>query len=248
MDKARIKLRNVAILMRKSGLSYGEISKKTHIPKSTLSLWLKDIKLPLKYRKKFYTKQIQILSRGPQSQRERRKREIESILKSSAEDIKTPVSEDAFKLFGAALYWGEGSKGSRLQITNSDPRLIVFMTHWFEKIFCIKRSKMKARLNIYPQQNDLEMKKFWSDITEIPISNFGKSYIKPLNSGYRKNNLYYGTIRIEIPKSADLVHKVFSWTQIMTKTEKERAKKIEKKWIRLTNTKRPANLNSELPS
>src|SRR3990167_2632062 len=87
------------------------------------------------------------------------------------------------------------------------------MVKWFEKIFSLMSKQLKARLNIYPQQNELEIKKFWSKLTRIPIENFGKSYIKPPNKKYRKNNLYYGTIRIEVPKSADRVHEVFGWTR-----------------------------------
>lgn len=224
------------------GLSYGEIKKKTGVSKGTLSFWLKGVVLKPEHRTKLYTKQIQTLSRGPQSQKERRKREIDKIVKSAKREIATPLSEQAFKLFGAALYWGEGSKGNVFQITNSDPRLILFMVNWIEKIFLVKRGVLRARLNIYPQQNELEIKKFWSNLTGIPISNFGKSYVKPLSSGYKKNNLYYGTIRIEVPRSGDYIHHVYGWTQAVLEREDVKAKKIERRWIRLTKVNKPVNL------
>lgn len=236
-------------MLRKRGLSYNEIRKKLDnaVSKSTLSLWLKSIPLKSEYKKRLYTKQVQTLSRGSQSQKERRKREINEIVKRAKEEIATPISEGTFKLFGAALYWGEGSKGNRLQVTNSDPCLILLMVRWIEKIFKIKRKNLKARLNIYPQQNEKEIKNFWSDLTGIPVENFGKSYIKPLSKGYKVNNLYYGTIRIEVPKSGDYTHRVYGWTQAVLEYEALKAKEIERKWIRLTKVNRPVNLKINRP-
>ncbi|HEY9586195.1 MAG TPA: hypothetical protein VJJ27_00950 [Candidatus Paceibacterota bacterium] len=238
-----------AISLRKTGLSYNEIRKKLNnsIAKSTLSLWLKSIPLTPKHRARLYTKQIQILSRGPQSQKERRKREVDKILKEAKREIMTPLSEQTFKLFGAALYWGEGSKGNVFQVTNSDPRLILFMVNWIEKVFHIKKVSLRARLNIYPQQNEKEIKDFWSELTNIPVKNFGKSYVKPLSKGYKKNNLYYGTVRIEVPKSGDYIHRVYGWTQAVLESENAKATKVEKKWIRLTRKNRPVNLETYHP-
>ncbi|MDI6733884.1 MAG: hypothetical protein QMD50_00090 [Patescibacteria group bacterium] len=101
---------------------------------------------------------------------------------------------------------------------------------------------MKARLNIYPQQNREEIKRFWSDLTGIPIKNFGKSYVKPFSKGYKKNNLYYGTIRVEVPKSGDYIHRVYGWTQAVLEREDVKVKNIERRWVRLTKINRPVNL------
>lgn len=235
-------LKEEAARLRRNGLSYGEIRKKINVSKSTLSLWLKSIPLKPEYRKRLYTKQIQVLSRGTQSQKERRKREVGEIITHAKKEIVTPLSDQAFKLFGAALYWGEGTKGNLFQVTNSDPRLILFMVNWIEKVLHVKRTEMKARLNIYPQQNESEVKRFWSDLTGIPTKNFGKSYVKPLSKGYKKNNLYYGTMRIEVPKSGNYIHRVYGWTQAVLEKEDLKAKKIEKRWVRLTKVIRPINL------
>lgn len=228
--------------MRKQGHSYGEIRKKIGVSKGTLSAWLKDIPLSPEHRERLYTKQIQILSRGPQSQKERRKRQVDGIIEGSKSEIAIPLSEQAFKLFGAALYWGEGTKGNMFQVTNSDPRLILFMARWIEKIFHVKRTALKARLNVYPQQDEVRIKKFWSELTGIPLKNFGKTYVKPFSRDYKTNNLYYGTMRIEVPKSGDYIHQVYGWTQAVLQREDTYVRVIEKRWVRLTNTKRPVNL------
>lgn len=204
-------LKRKAILLRKKGLSYNEIRKQINIAKSTLSLWLRDIRLNDDHRERLYNKRIHFLSFGPRSQKERRQREVEEIIKSAMGEMRGKLSAESFRLFGAALYCAEGSKGGVCQFTNSDPSLISFMVKWFRDVFNIKVSDMKARLNIYSIQDEKIIKKFWSDLTGIPMSNFGKSYIKVPGSGFKKNKWYYGTMRLEIPKSVDIKHRIFGW-------------------------------------
>ena len=238
------KLKFKAILLRKRGLSYNEIAKKIGVSKSTLSFWLKSVLLKPEYQKRFYTKQIEILSRGSQSQKERRAREVKEIIQKAKSEIKFPLSLEAYRLMGAALYWAEGSKGKAFQMTNSDPYLIKFFVHWVEKNFGVPIKNLRIRLNIYPQQNEHKIKRFWSELTGIPLSNFGKSYVKPFSTGYKKNNLYYGTARVEVPKSADLVHMVFGWIQGTLVDIKKGTENTEKRWRSLANSSRPVNLKN----
>ena len=144
---------------------------------------------------------------------------------------------------GTALYWAEGSKGKTFEITNSDPYLILFMVRWVNSIFKVPAKDLKARLNIYPQQNDLTIKRFWSDLTGVPLNNFGKTYVKPLSKGYKKNNLYYGTIKIYVPKSTDRKYMVFGWINKILKDMDPRVKFVERKWESFTKISRPVNLN-----
>lgn len=154
---------------------------------------------------------------------------------------------ETYRLFGAALYWAEGTKKGGLVFTNSDPHLILFMIKWLEKIFAIKPSSLKAYLNIYSQQNDRLTKKFWADLCKIPIRNFGKSYIKPENKGYKKNNLYYGTIKISVPKSTDLKLRKFGWVQKIFEGMGPHTKLVQEKWGRLKKIERPVNLGDMHP-
>ena len=149
------------------------------------------------------------------------------------------MNSKAYKLFGAALYWAEGSKTSHFSITNSDPYLILFMVKWFKKVFQVEPDQLRASLNIYSQQNERELKKFWSDLTEIPVKNFGRSYVKPPNKGYKKNNLYFGTIRVLVPKGTDMRHRTFGWIQGALQPIQQHIELTQKRWISLTNTNRP---------
>ncbi len=235
--------KNTARRLRKKGLSYGEITRRTGIAKSTLSLWLKYVSLSSADKKRLYSKQVKALSLGSRSQHARREHEVNFIIQEAKKEIGISLSTESLRLMGAALYWAEGSKRARrVQITNSDPHLILFSVIWIEKVFGISADDLRARLNIYSRQNDNAIKTFWSDLTGIPVKNFGKSYIKPSGKGFKKNNLYYGTIRIEVPKSADLLHKIFGWIQASLESLAPKTTLVQQKWVRLEKIEEPANL------
>ena len=143
-----------ALSLRKKGWSYGEIRKEVPVAKSTLSLWLKSVRLSPAHRARLYTKKILVLARGASSQKERRQREVDEIVAKARAEIVLPISKKTFKLFGAALYWAEGTKGKNFEVTNSDPVLIAFMAKWFQNVFEIPVERLRARMNIYPQQNE----------------------------------------------------------------------------------------------
>src|SRR3989338_756035 len=145
---AKVNMRVRAIALRKKGLSYNEIRLQVPVSKSSLSLWLKHIRLSPKHRARLYTKQIQILSRGTPSQIERRKREVAVLNENARKEISLPLSLETHRFIGAALYWAEGSKTKNFEITNSDPVLIAFMVQWFHDTFGVPAVRLKVHLNI----------------------------------------------------------------------------------------------------
>jgi hypothetical protein len=242
MDNKSKKYKARAINLRKKGLSYKEIKETIPVSKSTLSIWLKDVLLSSKHRARLYTKQIEILSRGTQSQKERRKREIDSIVEKAEKEINSPLSPESYRVFGAALYWAEGDKKQNFEVTNSDPYLIKFMVEWIGKMFHVSPAVLKAYLNIYPQQNETGLKKFWSSLTHIPVKNFGKSYVKSMSRGYKRNNLYYGTIKIYVPRGTDMRHQVFGWIRGVLQETDGYVKSVQQKWVSLEKVAKPINL------
>ena len=198
-----------------------------------------------KHKKRLYTKNIEFLSWGPKSQRERRLKEISKIINDAEKEISLPLSFDAYRLIGAALYWAEGNKTQKFEVTNSDPHFILFMVKWLDAVFKVSSKDLKAKLNIYPQQNEKELKQFWSQLTGIPIENFNKSFIKPLSKNYKKNNLYYGTIKIAVPKGTNMRHQVFGWVKAILKNVAPDVKLVQKEWKKLREVPRPVNISKK---
>ena len=214
MKEEKYKLqKQIAKELRRKGLSYGKIRKETGIPKSTLSWWLKDFKIAKKHRERLYTKHLELITIGKYSQKVRREQEVKNIMETARKVVSGKLSDDVLRFMGVALYWAEGTKGSRFTITNSDPALVLFMVKWVEKIFNISPANLSACLNIHQNQNDKAIKSFWSDLLSIPLASFGKSYIKPDSKGYKQNELYWGTIKVSIPKSTNLKFEMFGWLE-----------------------------------
>src|SRR3989344_5656358 len=236
-------LKNQAIGLRKKGLSYNEIGKEVGVAKSSLSLWLKDIRLNSEHRKRLYTKQIRVLIEGSNSQKERRARQVEYIVNEAKKEVALPLSSETLKLMGAMLYWAEGRKmKGGMELTNSDPLLILFFVRWLDKLFRISAKDLRMRLNIYSKQEEVKVKKFWSELTGIPMNNFRKSFIKPANKFFKKNTLYYGTARIEVPKSVDRKHRLHGWIYKALSDLHPVIESIERKWTSLKEVKRPVNI------
>lgn len=228
--------------MRKKGKSYGEISKELSVAKSTLSYWLKDILLSREQRSRFYTERIRKLAEGPCGSRARRQKEVDHITATARSEVSGRLTREAYRFFGAGLYWAEGSKGSSLQVTNSDPALIYFMVHWFGEMFDVDPKTFFAKLNIYPQQDENELKRFWSELCGIPLARFGKTYVKPVSKNVKRNNLYYGTIQITVPKGSNMKWHIHGWVQGALMSQDKQVGKNIMRWGHLREVERPINL------
>lgn len=207
------RIKTQALSLRASGKSYKEIADELGVAKSTARLWTRNITLSPDAKKILYTSGVKKMMEGSLNARTRRLKEIEKIITDAREEINQPINDSSFKLLGAMLYWAEGNKDGQFAIANSDPLLIKFIVEWMRIVFKSEYSDMKAHLNIYPQQNENEIKRFWSELTNIPLSNFGKTFVKPKNNNFKKNTLYHGTIRIRLIKSGNRLHQTFAWVR-----------------------------------
>ena len=231
MEKSSLKKR--AEILRSKGLSFGEIAKELHIGKSTARFWTGKIKLKPKDKERLYTKEIEILSNGLNSSRARRQREIDKIVISAEKEVDNAVGDGAYKLIGAMLYWAEGNKTKQFALTNSDPLLVKFFIDWASKVFGVTPKNFKAYLNIHSEQSDLQIKKFWAELTGIPIGNFGKSFVKPAGKNFKKNRLYYGTIKIRLICGGDTLQRLFAWIRVFLRKYVREVDFIETKWNKL---------------
>lgn len=202
---------------RRQGLSYREIRQKTPftISKSTLSHWCKDIELAAKQKDRLDSLLRDGSYRGrllgSKTNQTRRIKEVAEIKEKAIQQV-VFMTENEFWLSGLMLYWAEGNKRHSVGVSNSDPELIRLMMKWFRSICKVRDERFKIHLNIHSGQDDIQIKKFWSAIIEIPVSQFGKSYIKEEGTGHRKNILYNGTIKIQVCDK-NLLYKILGWIE-----------------------------------
>jgi hypothetical protein len=108
------------------------------------------------------------------------------------------LTKESRFIAGLAIYLAEGTKRNNLDITNSNPGIILFMVKWLKEFYQINADSLAIQLHIHSGQNEENMRQYWSKLTGIPLSNFQKSFIKPEGSGYRKTVLYSGTVKLRV--------------------------------------------------
>ena len=215
--------KKVAINLRKTGQSYLQISQVLNVPKSTLSYWLKNVKISRqaqeKISKRAYSKSVEALIKRNKNQTVVADLKAKAIIKKSAAEVKNLINNKLF-VTGVSLYWAEGykkgaygSKYKSVDFTNSDPEMIKIMMKFFRKICKVKEDKFKLLLMAHPNMNIDRSMSFWSDITKLPITQFTKTqiaisksskFIRPIDS------LQHGTIHIRIYNVA-MFYKIIGW-------------------------------------
>ncbi len=183
---------------RKQGYSIKEIAQELHIAQSTASLWCKNIPLDenavkrLEKRKKEGV-QKSILTR--KETKELLKKEIERKVIKELSTIS--IDPSLQKLLCSLFFWTEGGKHTDafVYFTNSDPVMVATFLHLLRSSFSIEEKKLRVLVHIHEYHNKEEILKFWSKTTNIPLSQFSKSYLKP-HTKKRIREDYKGSLRI----------------------------------------------------
>lgn len=111
-------------------------------------------------------------------------------------------SNKLLKIIGPILYWCEGTNYIRkdktdgtLAFTNTNAEMLKIWLKFLFEVCNLNRSKVRIRLYIHKNQNSQHLKKYWSKILKVPVSNFENvSYTKKdsVKSGYK------GTVKIRV--------------------------------------------------
>lgn len=216
-----------AYKLRVAGRSYNEISRLLCIPKSTLSLWFKDIFIPeeaqARIKKRVYDRSITGLIKRNINQTKQAEKRAEIARERACSEIDN-ISKRDLLVIGVALYWAEGYKrpivrGGKTRtyhpvcFTNSDPKLITLFLRFLREICQVSEDRIRANIRMFEHQNEAYVADFWQKICRIPSTNFGKIYKGISISSQRKrphNILPYGTVQIRVSDTA-LYHQIMGW-------------------------------------
>lgn len=212
-------LKEKAIAYRKQGYSYGLISEKTGLAKSTLSNWLKEIP----YEPNRETEKRMNLGKLKIA-RIKNKEKIKTtkkIKKEAKKEVGLLTKRDLWFL-GLGLYMGEGSKiYERTRLINSDPKTIKLSMKWFRETCKIKDKHFFLTVHAYPDNNIKETINYWSRITGISKRQFGKTQIdkRRNKSNKKRRKLPYGTLHLQINScgkkelGVNLHRKIMGWIE-----------------------------------
>ena len=208
---AKTKEYNKARQLRCKGMSIKTIARNLNVSQGSVSIWCRDVKLTsLQIEKLEESKRRGSYKgrlKGAQVQKERREKNIIKLKKEGKERI-GKLSLKEFFAAGVALYWGEGSKNGRLQITNSDSEIIKFFISWTKTFF----NTSKKDLVLYVTINEMhkkrvaEIENYWSTLLRIPSSQFGKTVLifSKNKKHYDNFKIHYGTLRVTVRKSSEI--------------------------------------------
>jgi Homeodomain-like domain len=195
--RGKVVERQQARQLRRTGLPLSEIAARVGVSKSSVSLWVRDVEFsgpvirPARGRR-----------RDPNALQRRKQGEIDRLLEEGRARI-GELSEREFLVAGVALYAGEGTKrDGAVRFANSDPRMIVFFCAWLRRFFEVDESRLRVRLYLHEGLDLAAAIAFWSALTGIPPSQFGKPYRAVPDPSIRSAKHVHGCVTVSYSCSA----------------------------------------------
>jgi len=216
MNVNRTNIRKKAVLLRKSGFTFRQISQKLNIPLGTSHLWTKQVRLTNKQLVKIRSDHTTKLQKGRQMaaviQRQRSQVEEQVYKKLGTESISNLTNRELL-ITGAALYWAEGfKKDTRLGFANSDPKMIKLFLKWLFVIGKVPKAEIRLRVGVNQSYvNDIgRIQNQWSHITNIPLTQFQKPFFQKTKWKriYKNPQNYLGVLRVRANKQKYVFHKI----------------------------------------
>ena len=157
---------------RAQGWTYDEISAELGVSKSSVSLWCRDVEIPAELRRA-----RRLPARTGPNRLQRAKAEQIVRLQAEAAAAVGALSERDLFIAGIALYAGEGFKtGGAAGFANNDPRMVLAFVTWLRAFFEIDESRLRLRLYLHEGLDLDAASRFWSELTGIPLDQFGAPY------------------------------------------------------------------------
>jgi len=219
----RQELKEQVQALRTEGKTYSEIKNalRINIPKSTLSDWCRDVKLPDWYDEKIKGLNDKSFNKARKIAWASNKKKREDFLKdveNRALNVISRLDRENLKIILAMLYLGEGAKWKGhhgLMLGSSDSDIILLYLGLLSKCYGIKTTDVRSRICYRADQNIKKLEAYWSKITGIPLRNFYKTKPDPRTIGKKTEKKEYkgvcvitckGTnIQLELEKIARLL-------------------------------------------
>jgi hypothetical protein len=175
--------------LRAQAWTLDQIAAELGVAKSSVSLWVRDVKFEAQPRRT-------ARRRGPNVLQRRKAAEIESLQREGLLRLGS-LSEQAFLAAGAALYAGEGSKGDGdIVFANSNPLMVAFFCAWLRNFFDIDERRLRVRVYLHEGLDLDAAHRFWSDVTGVPLGQFRGGYRAVADPTIRHNKHQHGCVYV----------------------------------------------------
>jgi hypothetical protein len=178
--RGRVEDRARARELRAEAWTLREIAAELRVATSAASLWVRDVDFAPAPRST-------ARRRAPNALQRRKQEEIERLRHEGVARI-GELSRKEFLIAGTALYAGEGSKTDGVvKFANSDPLMILFFVLWLRSFFEIDESRLRLKLYLHDGLDLLAANLVWSELTAIPVDQFGAPYRAIPDASIRSN-------------------------------------------------------------
>ena len=215
-------IKQKALSLRKNGYSYSEIQQmiKYPVPKSTMTEWFRQIILTesakMRIVEKIRISGIKGLSIARGNDQKRRLDRISKVYKKANDEFKM-IDQLTAKLCLAMLYLGEGGKTNEwIRLGNSDHKVIEIFLSLLRNTYNINENKLRGKVQCRADQDIIELEKFWSKISKIPLNQFQKAQVdnrtigiptrKPNYKGVFVVEYYSHALFLELKFFSDIMH------------------------------------------
>ncbi len=196
-------LKPEAINLRKRGYSIGKIESRLKIPRSTLSGWLKNIKLTQKQKKRLRQDWKNGLVKARKKaaiwhnrQKEKRLEEAKNAALGILKNIDLN-DKNILELALALLYLGEGTKNNpETALGSSNAMILKFFLGSLKNIYNIDIKKIKCDLYLRADQNPEKIKRYWAKTLNLSLSNFKQINIDKRTKGTKTYSYYKGVCHL----------------------------------------------------
>ena len=108
------------------------------------------------------------------------------------------------QIVGIILWWAEGTKSRRdkrwknarsypVELTNTNPAIIKIFVDFLRHDLAVPEDKIHVQLQIHLGDNQVELEKYWSEVTDVSLGRFNKTIVRPVGNKVGKSN---GTCKV----------------------------------------------------
>lgn len=181
--RAKIHEREQVIKLRRKGETIPNIAKKIGVSKASVSLWLRGIPLPKKTLELMLARKNYNRLLAHEARKQRTRDKLDDARKQAQTLIsKQRIDSETALILCSLMYWCEGSKSkndAEFTFTNAEPLMIQGFLALLRKAFTLEESRFRVIMHLHEYHDERTQCKFWSKVTDIPETQFNKTFWKP---------------------------------------------------------------------
>jgi len=126
--------------------------------------------------------------------------------------------EEKLRIAAIMLYWTEGAKPNiekrkwTVDLVNSDPRMIKLFLKFLRTTCAVDETRLRVFLYCYANQNIKSLKRYWQNVTNIPLDQFTKPYVRTDFLPEKIGKMPHGLIHIRY-NDKKLLIQIFDWIE-----------------------------------